>query len=148
MPNTMRTSGDRIVNDMVFDPNIYGKLLANTLPGVIADGEEYAKTEQIFDRLISKGEKNLSPEEFRLFELLANLLEEYENRILPPLPNSTPAENLDFLMQQNDLKQNDLVDVFGSQAVVSKVLSGKRSISKSQAKLLGKKFNISVQAFI
>lgn len=133
---------------MVFDPKIYGKLLANTLPGVIANNDEYSQTEQIFDRLISKGEDNLSPEEFRLFELLANLLEEYENRALAKLPGSTPAETLSFLMQENGLKQNDLVDIFGSQAVVSKVLNEKRSISKSQAKLLGARFNISVDAFI
>lgn len=141
-------NGGSIVNSMVFDSKIYGELLVNTLPGVIANDDEYAHTEQIFDRLISKGEEDLSPEEFRLFELLANLLEEYENRVLPKLPHSTPAETLSFLMQENGLKQNDLVDIFGSQAVVSKVLNGKRSISKSQAKLLGARFNLAVDAFI
>ena len=51
-------------------------------------------------------------------------------------------------MQENDLKQADIEDVFGSQAVVSKVLNGKRSISKAQAKRLAEKFRITVEAFI
>ena len=53
-----------------------------------------------------------------------------------------------FLMEQNDLKQADLYDVFGSQAIVSKVLSGKRAISKAQAKRLADRFHLSTDVFI
>jgi HTH-type transcriptional regulator / antitoxin HigA len=37
--------------------------------------------------------------------------------------------------------------VFGSQDIVSEVLSGKRSISKAQAKALGAFFNVSPTLF-
>jgi HTH-type transcriptional regulator/antitoxin HigA len=42
----------------------------------------------------------------------------------------------------------DLVDVFGSRAVVSQVLSGKREISKAHARRLAERFRLSVEAFI
>ena len=126
----------------------YGKLLASTVPGVINDDAEYARVENIFNGLIDKGEGRLSPEEDRLFDLLANLMESYENRTLEPLGDISPAESLRFLMEENDLKQTDLEDVFGSQAIVSKVLNGKREISKAQAHRLADRFHISIEAFI
>ena len=133
---------------MTYNAQIYGKLLADTLPGIIVDDEEYERTEAVFNGLADKGEAKLSPEETRLFGLLANLLEEYERRTLPRVADITPAEALRFLMHENDLKQADIEDVFGSQAVVSKVLNGKRSISKTQAKRLAEKFRMTVEAFI
>ena len=114
----------------------------------ITNREEYDRTESIFNDLLNKGEDGLSPEESRLLGLLANLLEDYERRTLPSEPNSSPAEALRFLMDQNGLKQSDLEDVFGSQAAVSKVLNGRREISKAQAKGLAKRFHISTDAFI
>jgi hypothetical protein len=81
---------------MTYNPEIYRILLADALPGIIESDAEYERIEQIFDKLISQ--KNLSPEEDRLFGLLANLLEEYESRTLEPIPNSTPREILTILM--------------------------------------------------
>lgn len=135
-------------NMTVYSARKYGKLLADALPGVIANDEEYSRTEAIFNGLMDKGEERLSHEESRLFALLANLLENYESRTLPPMGGVSPADTLRFLMEQNDLKQTDLEDVFGSQAVVSKVLNEKRSISKTQAKRLAERFHLSTDAFI
>lgn len=136
------------MNNKKYDPSVYASLLTQTLPGVIQDSSDYDRTELFFNHLIDKGEENLSPEEFRLFELLANLLEQYESRTLKPLGSLSPSDALRFLMDENGLKQADMLDVFGSQAVVSKVLSGNRSISKAQAKLLAQRFRLSVDLFI
>jgi HTH-type transcriptional regulator/antitoxin HigA len=46
------------------------------------------------------------------------------------------------------LHQNALASIFGSQANVSKFLSGKRKLSKSQIMGLKKKFGISADFFI
>lgn len=89
---------------MKYDPHKYAQLLVTAIPGVVTDVREYERTEAIFDSLMNKGENNLSPEEARLFELLANLLEDYERRTLVPLPQSTPAETLRFLIDENGLK--------------------------------------------
>ncbi len=74
---------------MNFNNQIYGTLLVSTLPRVIDSLEEYNRVEKIFESFLDKGE-NRSPEEDKLFDLLANLLEDYERRTLPPLPRSSP----------------------------------------------------------
>lgn len=133
---------------MTYNPKIYGELLAGTLPGIIESDAEYSRIEEIFDRLISKGEEKLSPEEDRLFGLLASLLQEYEARTLEPIPNFSPRELLTVLMKENNLKQTDMTEIFGTQSIVSEVLNGKREITKMQAKALAEKFAIKVEAFI
>jgi len=133
---------------MTFNAEKYGRLLKQVLPGVIADQAEYDRIEEIFNTLVNKGEENLTTEETRLFGLLANLLEDYERRSLSTLGDVPPADALRFLMDENDLKQTDLADLFGSQAVVSKVLNGKRTISKAQAKRLAARFQVSTDLFI
>jgi len=116
----------------------YGQLLAKTLPGSIKDDKEYDRIEEIFNNLMKKGEGNLSPEEDRLFDLLADLMESYEAHTLPEFPKTTPANALRFLMEQNDLKQTNMVDIFGNQGNVSKVLHGQRGITIDQAKGLAR----------
>lgn len=106
------------------------------------------RLDSVFNSLISKGEERLSAEETRLFELLAKVLEDFERQTLSTLGDVPPADALRFLMDENDLKQTDLADVFGSQAVVSKVLNGKRTISTAQAKRLAARFQVSTDLFI
>ena len=64
------------------------------------------------------------------------------------MPDAPPVEILRDLMERNGLKAIDLIDVLGSRGKVSEILSGKRAISKEQAKRLGERFNISAAAFI
>ena len=130
---------------MTYNPEKYSMLLSSTLPGVIDSLDEYNRVEKIFNDLF---DKNRSPEEDRLFALLANLLEDYEKRTLPPIEKSTPLETLKFLMEENNLRQSDLADVFKTQSVVSEVLSGKREITKNQARALSEKFGLRLEAFI
>ena len=129
----------------MFDEKKYGALLATTIPAVIESPSEYERIEVIFDRLIRK---ERSPEEDKLFDLLANLMEDFERRTLEPIPNASPVEMLGYLMRENDLRQTDLVAVFGTQSIVSEVLNGKREITKNQAKQLAEKFRMKVEAFI
>lgn len=130
---------------MTYNPKKYSALLSDALPGVIDSLEEYQRIEEIFNNLFKE---KRSPEEDKLFNLLANLLEDYEKRTLPPLEKSSPPETLKFLMTENNLRQSDLTDVFGTQSVVSEVLSGKREITKNQAKALAKKFSLRLEAFV
>jgi HTH-type transcriptional regulator / antitoxin HigA len=148
-----RTDGRGTVSNMTatvrrYSPKKYGKLLVDALPGVIMNDEDYNRTEAIFSKLMDKGENRLSLEESKLFALLAKLLEDYEARALPPLDRTSPTETLSFLMEQNDLRQEDLADIFGSQGGVSKAITGKRAISKAQAKRLAERFRVSTDAFI
>ncbi len=130
---------------MTFNNKIYGVLLSDALPGIIESNDEYERLETIFNNLFKD---NRLPEEDKLFDLLANLLEDYEKRTLPPLEESSPVERLKFLMEENNLRQSDLAGLFGTQSVVSEVLAGKREITKKQARALAERFKLSIGAFI
>ena len=59
-----------------------------------------------------------------------------------------PIELLKHLMNEYDLRQSDLVDIFGSQGYVSDILNGKRELNLRHIKALSRKFNISSQCFL
>ncbi len=131
------------------DKTKYGMLLAETLPGIIETEEENVRAVEIVQRLMKKGEGNLSPEETSLFRLLVRLIEDFEEKTYPEVGrSSTPRDVLAFLMEQQGLKQKDLVDIFSSSGTISQVLNGAREISKSQAKALAAKFRVSAELFI
>ena len=124
----------------------YGKLLSRALPQVI-------KTERENDRILAELEKldacgrPLTPEEERLAELMTLLVRQFEESRYP-LVHAEPIEALRGLMEQRDLRQRDLIPVFGSSSVVSDVLTGKRSISKAHARKLAESFRVPVGLFI
>lgn len=64
------------------------------------------------------------------------------------IPDAKPATVLRFLMDQHELRQVDLAELFGTQSNVSEALSGKREINARQAKALAKRFGVSPAAFI
>ena len=51
-------------------------------------------------------------------------------------------------MEQRGLKRRDLVPVPGASSAVSDIMTGKRSISKAQAKKLAELFRVSAALFI
>jgi len=54
---------------------------------------------------------------------------------------------LQFLMDQHDLKQKDLLDVFGTESAISQVLGGKREFSREHIRRLAKRFDVSPELF-
>jgi HTH-type transcriptional regulator/antitoxin HigA len=50
-------------------------------------------------------------------------------------------------MEANDLRQKDLVPIFGSESIVSEVLNEKRGINKNHIEKLSKRFNVSPAVF-
>ncbi len=67
---------------------------------------------------------------------------DYEERHVD-ISDAAPGDVLRFLMDQRELRQVDLADLFGSQSNVSEVLNGKREINARQARALGKRFGVS-----
>jgi len=127
------------------NPAKYGRLCADVVPKVIESDEE-------FDRLAAKMEaldlrKHPTPEEQALSALLATLIQDYDDRhhALPMLP---PHKMIAFLMEQRELRQADLLPVFGSRSVVSDVLNGKREPSKAHIRRLAEFFHISAEVFL
>ena len=60
------------------------------------------------------------------------LIEDFEERHYQ-LPRAKPLEVLQFLMDQHDLLQKDLADVFGTPSIVSEVLSGKVGLRREKS---------------
>ncbi len=63
-----------------------------------------------------------------LLDVVTAFVHDYEERNVE-IPDATPAVVLGFLMEQNNLRQSDLAEDFGSQSNVSEVLNGKREIN-------------------
>ncbi|UUZ68143.1 helix-turn-helix domain-containing protein [Polaromonas sp. P2-4] len=82
-----------------------------------------------------------------LLYLVGQLVEDYEDT-RHAIPAAPPHEVLRFLLDQHDLKQNDLAAEIGGQSVVSEILNGKREINARQAKALAARFGVSAAAFL
>jgi HTH-type transcriptional regulator / antitoxin HigA len=82
-----------------------------------------------------------------LLDVVTMFVRDYEERHVE-IPDAAPTDVLRFLMDQRELRQVDLADLFGSQSNVSEVLNGRREINARQARALGKRFGVSPAAFI
>ncbi len=82
-----------------------------------------------------------------LLDVVTTFVRDYEARNVE-IPEAEPSAVLRLLMQQHDLRQTDLANIFGSQSNVSEVLSGKREINARQARTLAKRFGVSPAVFI
>jgi HTH-type transcriptional regulator/antitoxin HigA len=130
-----------------FNPRIYGELLLDVLPRPIQTEAENERALAVVDRLMSKGEDNLTPEETTLLKLLVQLIERFEEKAYP-IPEAPGYRVLRTLMENRSVKQADLLPIFGSRGIASEVYNGKLAISKAQAKKLGEFFGISPAVFI
>ena len=122
----------------------YAKLLAQYQPKIIETESENEAAIALAEELEHRAR---TPEEDALLDLLVTLIEKFEDEHYH-IGGSTPQSILLHLMEARDLRQEDLIGVIGSRGVVSEVVNGKRSISKSQAKALGEFFHVSPELFI
>jgi HTH-type transcriptional regulator / antitoxin HigA len=123
----------------------YASLLRSALPAVIrseADNERYIATLEGLDR---KGTR-MSAAERRLAELLTLLIEDFEEKHYG-LKAAAPPDVLKELMSSNNLKQKDLLDIFGTPSIVSEVLRGKRNLTTEHIRRLSQRFHVSPEVF-
>lgn len=132
---------------LTIDPKKYARLANRIVVKAIETEEEYDHMVAAVEQLMDKGEGHLSPEESALLETMAILVQAYDDRH-HPLPQGAPNEMLAYLMETSGRTTKDLLAVFGTRGRVSEALSGKRSISKEQAKKLAALFKVTVDLFI
>ncbi len=122
----------------------YGKLLSQLKPEVInGEAQNRAYIEQL-EELTSR--KTVTPAEKKLIGLLTVLVEDFESRHFP-VPEATPLEIIRHLMEAHHLRQKDLIDVFGTESIVSDVLNGKRDLAKEHIRRLSQRFHVSPSVF-
>lgn len=96
------------------------------------------------DRLASKDHP--TNEEEKYAEVLMTLIEAYEEKH-HSIPDASPVEVLRALMDANNLRQKDLVPIFGSESIVSEVLHKKRALNKTHIERLSDRFRVSPAVF-
>jgi HTH-type transcriptional regulator/antitoxin HigA len=124
---------------------VYAKLLAKSLPRPIHSESEHARLTGMLLELDERDD--LSLEEEALAEVLTLLIEDYEAQH-HPLPSVSPNESLNALMEERGLKHKDIWPVLGNKGAATEVLSGRRSISKAQAKRLAEFLKVPIDLFI
>src|SRR5713226_4719112 len=123
----------------------YARLLAKSLPRPIHTEADHARLTGMLLRLDER--EDLSPEEEALAEVLTLLIEDFEEKY-HPLPRVSPNESLAALMEERGLKHKDVWPVLGNKGATTEVLSGRRSISKAQAKRLAEFFHVPIELFL
>lgn len=111
------------------------------------------RTEEEYVEALSKVQQVLSLNppldsvDGRLLETLILHVKEYESQhyqILAP----GPIEAIEFVMEQQGLKQRDLEPFIGSKSRVSEILSGKRTLTLAMAQKLHKGLNIPAEILL
>lgn len=88
----------------------------------------------------------LSAAERRMADLLTLLMEDFEEKRYA-LKAASPVDVLNELMLANNLKQKDLLDVFGTPSIVSEVRRGKRKLTTEHIRRLSRRFHVSPEVF-
>jgi HTH-type transcriptional regulator / antitoxin HigA len=122
----------------------YGALLSREKPEVISGEQQNRLYIERLERLTSK--KSVTPAEKKLVALLTVLIEQYEAKH-DPVPDAEPVSIIRHLMEAHNLRQKDLLDVFGTESIASEILRGKRELTKQHIRRLSKKFNVSPAVF-
>ena len=130
----------------LLDERRYRKLLDATLPVAIRTEEEHRRLLSAAAALMEKPEDEITEEQGRILELLSILIEEYENRA-HPLPKAKSHKMLAYLLEEKNLKPSGLWAVL-PKSRVSEILSGKRGISKTQARQLADLFRVPIDLFL
>jgi HTH-type transcriptional regulator / antitoxin HigA len=124
----------------------YAALLSTTLPSVIRSEAENERCVRLLEELDGKGNR-MTAAERRMADLLTLLIEDFEEKHYA-LKASGPVDVLNELMSANNLKQKDLLDVFGTPSIVSEVLHGKRQLTTEHIRRLSRRFHVSPAVFI
>lgn len=96
---------------------------------------EYHASVKKISELMDRGD-SLSKAENDYLDLLGTLVEDYEKRMAPEVYEEirnpvSPIEALAWTMDKHGLKQKDLCPYIGSEPLVSAVMNGTRSLSKT-----------------
>lgn len=143
--NTTASVGKRTVSGRL-NRRRYAELLSGTLPRIIENDSELERLAQSIEPLLDKG-RGRTREEEALCRLLLRLIEDYQ-QFHQVIPGLTPGEALEALLEARNLRQADLLPIFGSRSRISDAVNGRLEISKAHARKLSEFFSVSPALFI
>jgi len=114
----------------------------------IKDNDHYEETLALLEALLQEAEDSLDDPLNAIIDMLSSSIETFENTDKElvefeerAMQQPTDLAVIRLLMEQYNLGTNDLPEI-GSKSMVSRVLSGERSLSKNHIKALSERFNI------
>lgn len=113
-------------------------------PTTIASEGQYDHYVEALMNLDSK--RHLTRQEESYAKILAAFIEEWDEKH-HPIHDASPVEVLQTLIEANDLRQKDLVPIFGTESIVSEVLHQKRALTVDHIIGLSQRFNVSPAVF-
>jgi HTH-type transcriptional regulator/antitoxin HigA len=137
------------------DEERYGDLLKELRPRIIETPEEHERLLTLAEGLMERGD-SLGPEERQALALIVLLIEAFESTIEDEDAQDEEEEEeeapaphvaLARLMQSHGLSLDDVAPIFGNPHIAREALDGKRPISRSQAKELGRYFRVPPKLF-
>jgi HTH-type transcriptional regulator/antitoxin HigA len=128
-------------------PKDYAGLVALYPPRPLHDEVDEQNVEEIVNALAGH---DLTSDQEDYLDLLSDLLLKYQSERHPrSRGRRTPAQRLKYLMEQSETTPTQLAKILGcSQPLVSLLLSGKRDLSKANAKKLAGHFRLDVGYFL
>ncbi len=108
----------------------------------IKNEEDYAQALEYIENLIDAKPNTPQMDELEVLTTLVEAYEEQHYKIEAP----DPIEAIKFRMEQEGLKQKDLVTIVGSKSRVSEILNRKRKLTIEMIRNLHKQLHIPVES--
>ncbi|KYJ85576.1 helix-turn-helix domain-containing protein [Sulfurovum riftiae] len=110
----------------------------------IRNEKDYESTLQRVESLMDAAPGS---EAFDELEILTTLIENYEAKYYT-IDTPDPIEAIKFRMEQEGLKQKDLVSIFGNKVRVSEILNKKRKLTLDMIRNIHESLNIPFESLL
>ena len=108
----------------------YLNLITEFPPRPITNEAEFMETQQRINSIIDQ--KNLNQDDRDYLRVLGILVYDYEEKN-EPFPKLTDSELLKTLMDDYNLKIQDLLGIFEQEKIILDILNGKRTLTSQEA---------------
>jgi HTH-type transcriptional regulator/antitoxin HigA len=126
------------------DRAAYQALVASFAPRPIHEEKQLTETMARIDELLTKSRRTAAEDDYLV--LLSDVVEDWESRHVV-IPEVHGVELVKAILDERSLRQHDLVGIFGTDSIVSEVLSGKRELQRKHIEQLARFFKVSPAAF-
>ena len=120
----------------------------------IKTDDDYQFSLELLEQLMTKAEDQEGEPLLYLMDIVSDSIEDYENSLESIQRFDQEGNSIDpaistlrVLIDQYGLTYSDLKDEIGTKSLVSQILSGSKSLTKTHIAKLSKRFNISPQLF-
>jgi HTH-type transcriptional regulator / antitoxin HigA len=124
--------------------SIYAELLLAFPPRPIRSESALQQAQNAVNSILDQGP--MGQEEHEYINVLGTLIHEYE-QIHHPVPDIYGVELLKILIEENELRQKDLVPIFKTESIVSAVMHGERNLTVEHIQKLAEYFHVSPSVF-